>query len=157
MEGWESWQRRMPDGAIDSEQRVALQRPVVERSLAGAEQLGRAYWRAVRRATASLVRARQQDGAVELRLLGRAPVLLRFGPPSLEASNAHVTCSYPIVGGFLTGRAGGELAFEQTAASLRSTIRGFSPRIAFYGRLQGRAHVAISRRYFQELVAEARE
>ena len=135
MEGWESWQRRMPDGAIDSEQRVALQRPVVERSLAGAEQ----------------------DGAVELRLLGRAPVLLRFGPPSLEASNAHVTCSYPIVGGLLTGRAGGELAFEQTAASLRSTIRGFSPRIAFYDRLQGRAHVAISRRYFQELVAEARE
>lgn len=83
MEGWESWQRRMPDGAIDSEQRVALQRPVVERSLAGAEQLGRAYWRAVRRATASLV--------------------------------------------------------------------------AFYDRLQGRAHAAISRRYFQELVAEARE
>lgn len=126
MEGWESWQRRMPDGAIDSEQRVALQRPVV-------------------------------DGPVEPRLLGRAPVLLRFGPPSLEASNAHVTCSYPIVGGLLTGRAGGELAFEQTAASLRSTIRGFSPRIAFYDRLQGRAHVAISRRYFQELVAEARE
>lgn len=157
MHGWASWQRRTPDGAIESEQRVALERPVVERSLAGAEQLGRAYWREVRRATASLVRAREQDGAVELRLLGRAPVLLRFGSPALEASEAQVTCSYPIAGGLLTRRAGGELVFEQTAASLRSTIRGFFPRIAFYDRVQGRAHVAISRRYFRALVAEAHE
>ena len=33
-------------------------------------------------------------------------------------------------------RAGGEIAFEQTPAARRSTIRGFFPRIAFYDRLQ---------------------
>ena len=48
MEGWETWHRQGPDGAIESEQRVALVRPVVEFSEAGAERLGRSYWREVR-------------------------------------------------------------------------------------------------------------
>ena len=157
MDGWEAWQRRTRDGAIESEQRVSLERPVVEHSPAGAERLGRAYWREVQRSTGSLVRARERDGAVELRLLGRAPVLLRFGAPSLEAGDGRVACSYPIAGGLLTRRAGGELAFEQTSVGLRSTIRGFFPRIAFYDRLQGRMHVAVSRRYFRALMAEASE
>jgi hypothetical protein len=154
MEGWETWHRQAQDGAIESEQRVALTRPVVEFSTTGAERLGRSYWREVRRVTGSFVRAREHSGALELRLLG-GPVLLRFDRPKLEASETRAFCSYPISGGLLTRRAAGELAFEQTADALSSTVRGFFPRVANYDRLQGRAHVAISRRYFRRLIAEA--
>jgi hypothetical protein len=154
MDGWQAWQRQRDDGAIESEQRVALVRPVVEFSTAGAERLGRLYWREVRRVTGSLVRPRERGGALELRLLG-GPVLLRFDLPTLEASETRAFCSYPIAGGLLARRAAGELTFEQTAGTLRSTIRGFFPRVANYDRLQGRMHVAISRRYFRRLIAEA--
>lgn len=126
MDGWESWQHRTADGAIESEQRVVLTRPVVEFSAAGAERLGRAYWREVRRLTGALVRMRERDGAVELRLLGRGPVLLRFGRPTFEATQTQATCSYPIAGGLLARRAAGEISFEQQPGSLRSTIHGFS-------------------------------
>ena len=154
MEGWETWHRQAPDGAIESEQRVALVRPVVEFSEAGAERLGRSYWREVRGLTRSLVRPREHRGALELRLLG-GPVLLRFDRPMIEASETRAFCSYPIAGGLLTRRAGGELSFEQTAGTLSSTVRGFFPRVANYDRLQGRAHVAISRRFFRRLIDEA--
>ena len=82
-------------------------------------------------------------------------MLLRFDRPTLEASEAGAFCSYPIAGGLLTRRPAGELTFEQTADTLRSTIRGFFPRVANYDRLQGRMHVAVSRRYFRRLIAEA--
>jgi hypothetical protein len=154
MEGWETWHRQASDGAIESEQRVTLTRPVVEFSTTGAERLGRLYWREVRRVTGSLVRPRERGGALELRLLG-GPVLLRFDRPTLEASATRTFCSYPISGGLLTRRAAGELTFEQTADALSSTVRGFFPRVASYDRLQGRAHIAISRRYFRRLIAEA--
>ena len=45
MEGWQTSHRQAPDGAIESEQRVALTGPVVKFSRAGAERLGRSYWR----------------------------------------------------------------------------------------------------------------
>ena len=168
MDGWQAWQHQTSDGAVESEQRVALTRPVVEFSTAGAERLGRAYWREVRRLTGSLVRPREHKGALELRLLGSGPVLLRFGPPTFEASDTRAFCSYPIQGGLLASRAAGEIAFEQTSGSMRSTIRGFFPRLAaregepdwtgaLYNQLQSRAHVAISRRYFERLIAEGPE
>src|SRR3954454_7305959 len=153
MDGWQSSHRQAPDGAIKSEQRVDLTRPVVEFSTAGAERLGHSYWREVRRLTGSLVLARERGGTLELRLLG-GPVLLRFDRPTIEVSETRAFCSYPIAGGWLTRRAGGELSFEQTAGGLRSTVRGFFPRVAHYDRVQGRAHVAISRRYFRRLIAE---
>jgi hypothetical protein len=156
VDGWESWQRQNRDGAVEAEQRVALPRPVVEFSITGAELLGRAYWREVCRLTGTLVRVRtKQDGALELRLLGAGPVLLRFGPPTLAASDRRAFCGYTIQGGLLARRAAGELTFEQTPGSLRSTIRGFFPRVARYERLQGRAHVAVSRRYFRRLLEES--
>src|SRR3954452_11388515 len=148
MEGWQSSNRQATDGAIESEQRIDLARPVVEFSTAGAERLGRSYWREVRRLTGSLVRPREQDGALELRLLG-GPVLLRFERPTIEASETRAFCSYPIAGGLLARRAAAELSFEQPAGPLSSTIRGFFPRVAGYERVQGRAHVAVSRRYFR--------
>ena len=105
--------------------------------------------------TGSLVRIRERDGAVELRLFGARPALLRFGAPTLEASDTRAFCGFAIEGGLLARRAAGELTFEQTPDSLRSTIRGFFPRVANYDRIQGRVHVAISRRYFRRLMAEA--
>jgi hypothetical protein len=154
MDGWQTSQRQAPDGAIESEERVAQTRPVVEFSTTGAERLGRAYWREVRRVTGSLVRPHERPAGLELRLLG-GPVLLRFDRPTLEAGEQRAFCSYPIAGGLLARRPAGELTFEQTAGVLRSSIRGFFPRVAKYDRLQGRAHVAISRRYFRRLIAEA--
>ena len=115
MEGWQTWHRQAPDGAIESEQRVALTRPVVEFSTAGAERLGRSYWREVRRLTGSLVRPRERGGALELRLLG-GPVLLRFDRPTLEASETRAFCSYPIAGGLLARRAAGELSSSRPPA-----------------------------------------
>jgi len=127
VEGWKTWQRQTADGAVESEQRAALARPVVEFSTAGAERLGRAYWREVRWLTGSLVRPRERGGALELRLLGGGPVLLRLGRPTVEASDGRAFCSYPIQGGLLASRAAGEISFEQTAGSVRSTIRGSPP------------------------------
>jgi hypothetical protein len=165
VEGWATWQRQTDDGAVESEQRIALERPVVEFTRAGAERLGRAYWPEVRRITGSLVRPRQRGSALELRALG-GPVLLRFGEPTVEASDTRAACSYPILGGLLASRAAGEITFEQTAGAMRSTIRGFFPRLAgregepdwtgaLYNKVQSRAHLAVTRRYFRRLIAEA--
>lgn len=165
VEGWATWQRQTGDGAVESEQRIALERPVVEFTRAGAERLGRAYWSEVRRITGSLVRPRQRGSALELRVLG-GPVLLRFGEPTIEASDTRAACSYPILGGLLASRAAGEITFEQTAGAMRSTIRGFFPRLAgregepdwtgaLYNQVQSRAHLAVTRRYFRRLIVEA--
>jgi hypothetical protein len=171
MDGWVTWHRQTEDGAVESEQRVALSKPVVEFSSAGGVQLGSTYWREVRRATRSVVRPRQTNGSLELRLLGWGPTLLRFGPPTVEATQTLVSCAYPIEGGLLARQASGKISFEQTggvAPTVSSTIRGFFPRLAarrggptwtgaLYNQLQSRAHVAISRRYFKRLIAEAGE
>jgi len=170
VDGWETWQRQTSDGAVESEQRAALSTPVVEYSPAGADLLGRSYWREVERATRGLVRARERDGTLDLRVLGRGPVLLRFGRPTVEATSELALCTYPIEGGLLAQRKAGEIAFAQVGGSppvVRSTIRGFFPSLAarqgerdwtgaLYSQVQSRIHVAISRRYFARLIAEAR-
>jgi hypothetical protein len=170
MDGWDSWQGQTDDGAVESEQRVALRFPVVDFSEAGAEHLGCAYWREVERVTKRLVRARTRNGSLELRLLGRGPCLLRFGRPTLDATSTKASCSYPIRGGLLARRPVGEIAFAQvdgSTAYVCSAIRGFFPTLAarqgepdwtgaLYTRLQSRIHVAVSRRYFARLIAEAR-
>jgi hypothetical protein len=170
MDGWETWQRQTADGAIESEQRLALAAPVVAFSPAAAAALGDAYWREVERATRGLVRRCVRSGQVELRLLGRGAVLLRFDGPIVEATAELASCRYAIKGGLLARRAAGEIAFAQVggpAPFLRSAIRGFFPSLAaragepdwtgaLYNQLQSRIHVAISRRYFARLIAEAR-
>ncbi len=170
VERWESWQRQTGDGAVESQQGVVLGGPVVEFSCAGAERLGDAYWREVARVTRGLVRPRARNGALELRLFGHGPALLRFGPPTLQATDTLVRCSYPIEGGLLARRPAGEIAFAQVGGSsptVRSTIRGFFPSLAarqgerdwtgaLYSHVQSRVHVAISRRYFARLINEAR-
>ncbi len=169
VDGWETRQRQTNEGAVESEQRAALSAPVVGFSEAGAAQLGRAYWREVERVTARLVRTRERTGAIGLHVLGRGPALLRFGAPTLEATDARATCRYAIEGGLLAQRPAGEILFEQVggdAPFVRSAIRGFFPRLAarqgrpdwtgaIYNRVQSRIHVAVSRRYFSRLIAEA--
>ena len=169
MDGWETWQRQTDDGAVESEQRVALRAPVVEFSAAGAEHLGRAYWREVERFTRRVVRARERMGSLELRLFGNGPTLLRFGRPEGEATDGLASCRYPIEGGFLARRPVGEIVLAQvggSAPAVSSTIRGFFPSLAarqrkpdwtgaLYNQVQSRIHVAISRRYFARLIAEA--
>jgi hypothetical protein len=169
MDGWETWQRQTGDGAVESEQRVALREPVVEFSADGADSLGRGYWREVERATRRLIRPRERNGSLELRLFGQGPVLLRFGRPALQATEVLALCSYPIEGGLLAQRSAGEIVLAQYGGSdpaIRSTIRGFFPRLAarqgkpdwtgaLYSHVQSRIHVAISRRYFARLVSGA--
>jgi len=96
-------------------------------------------------------------------------VLLRLGRSTLEATARLVGCRYPIEGGLLARRAAGEIVFAQVSGSpliVCSAIRGFFPRFAgreggpdrsgvVYNRVQSRIHVAISRRYFARLSAEA--
>ena len=164
---WETSQRQLPDGAVESEQRVTLRTPVVGFDDAGATALGERYWREVERTTHGLVRAHRTAAGVHLRLLSRGPVLLSFGRPTLEANAHRVRCSFPISGGRLAKRAAGELMFAQVdgeRVELRSAIRGFYPSLAahegrrdwtgaLYNSLQSRIHVAISRRYFASLAA----
>ena len=134
--------------------------PVVEPSPRGAETLAASYWREVEATTRRLVQADAVDGPIEVRLLGRGPVLIRLGPPALLADLVSVTCTYPIVGGLLVGRPGGALALEQVSGDpvvLRSTLTEYVPRLAgtLYFQLQARLHSLVSRRYFERLVRDA--
>jgi hypothetical protein len=167
--GWQTTQRQTADGAVESEQRVVLPCPAVRFDSAGAQQLGDRYWWEVRHATGGLVRARRRGKQIELRILGRGPVLLSFAEPILAVDSDRVACSFPIDGGLLARRPTGDITFSQTgtgAVELRSAIRGFYPRLAaregrsdrtgaLYNSVQSRIHVAISRRYFARLAEEA--
>jgi hypothetical protein len=169
LRGWQTSQRQTSHGAVESEQRILLGAPVVPFDTHGAIALADSYWREVARTTHGLVRARFNGGGLELRVLGRWPVLLSFAEPEIEASEQAVRCSFPIKGGLLAQRAAGELMFAQLAGQpleLRSAIRGFYPALAgregkrdwtgaLYNSVQSRIHVAISRRYFVRLAAGA--
>ena len=158
LQGWRSIHGPGPDGAIDSDERVTAARPVVERSEAGARSLGERYWQEVSRASRGLARGCTTTDGLELRVLGRGPSLLRFGGPELLSDREVVSCGYPILGGLLARRAGGAISLSQTAGDepeLRAAVTGFVPRLGGLYRIQRRAHVAISRRYFRRLIHEA--
>lgn len=168
---WTTSQRQLPDGAIESEQRVTLSAPVVAFDREGAAELGERYWREVEQATHGVVRARRTALGVQLRLLGRGPTLLSFAAAQVEAGEHEVRCSFAIGGGLLARRAAGELTFAQLDGDrieLRSAIRGFYPALAahegrrdwtgaLYNSVQSRIHVAISRRYFTRLSTASAE
>jgi hypothetical protein len=155
LEGWRSAQERGEEGAIESDERVNIARPVVPATEAGARLLGERYWLTVRRASFGLVRLRRtRDGSVLH--LARAP-LLRFAPAELAAGADDVRCTFPIRGGLLAGRAGGALVLSQSNdCELRAALTGFVPRLGArpYDRLEHRIHVAISRRFFRSLIVE---
>jgi hypothetical protein len=166
---WESTQRQTAQGAVESEQRVRLLRPVVDGSVDGALRLGSVYWQEVERFTFGLVRVREGVDGMELRLLGRRPLLLAFGRPVTNLAGGSLRCCYPILGGLLAHRPGGEIVFAQELVGdrlrLRSTITGFFPALAarpgqpdwtgaLYSQVQRRIHLAISRRYFTRLTGD---
>jgi hypothetical protein len=133
---------------------------VVERSVRGAWRLASSYWHEVEAATFGVVRVRDFDGRVELRLLGRGPALIRLGAPTVVAEPGRVSCAYPIVGGLLVGRPGGALTLEQLDSGsvlLRSTLTDYVPRRVggLYAFVQTRIHSAVSRRHLARLIAEA--
>jgi hypothetical protein len=87
MEGWVSWHRQTEGGAVESEQRVVLGAPVVEFSAAGAKRLGPRVLVRGRARDVRLVRPRMRNGSLELRLFLVGPALLRFGLPTVVASD----------------------------------------------------------------------
>jgi hypothetical protein len=167
---WSSAQTRSPSGAYASVQRTAFSMPVVERSAAGATLLGELYWREVQRSSFGVIRVRRRGDALDVRLFGAGPALLRFGAPEHCVSSTTVSCLYPIRGGLLVRTPGGSISFTQTGADVvevSSTIAGFFPRLAprrerrrwqglLYLQVQARLHVALGRRYFARLWREAR-
>ena len=159
IEAWSSVQSRSEDGTLTSVQRARSARPVVEISDAGAKDLGQRYWREAVGASRGLVHCRQEPVGVELRLLGRGPVLLSFRPAETFVEGNKVSCNYAIRGGLLTRREGGTLALSQiggTEVELCAEVTEFVPRLGVtLGFVQRRFHAAISRRFFARLIAEA--
>jgi hypothetical protein len=168
---WSSTQTRSPSGAFESVQRTAFSTPVVERSTAGATQLGEVYWREVQRSTLGLIRVQRGADGLDVRLLGIGPALLRFDRPEHTVNSITVRCLYPIRGGLLVRTPGGSISFTQTGSDVvevSSAIAGFFPRLAargegrrwrglLYAQVQARLHVALGRRYFTRLWREARK
>jgi hypothetical protein len=164
---WSSSQAQSPSGAFDSVQRIVLPAPVVERDLAGARRLGELYWRELERSMLGLVRVRG-EGALELRVLGIGPALLRFDEPEVAVGPDTVSCTYAIRGGLLARSPGGSISFTQTGVEdveLRTSLIGFFPRLAsrrarrwgglLYAQGQARLHVALGRSWFARLWREA--
>jgi hypothetical protein len=165
--GWDSTGRIGQDGTIELTQRARLPLPVVPVSTEGAVHLGEVYWQAVRAVTLGLVRIRERDSGLELRVLG--VTLLAFGPAETRVDQDEVACTFAIRGGLLAREPGGALTLAQETArpAIRSTIAGYTPRLApragdrswtgaLYTQGQQRVHAATSRRYFRRLIAEAR-
>ncbi|MGZ8647376.1 MAG: hypothetical protein ACXW08_01865 [Solirubrobacteraceae bacterium] len=163
--GWGSTQRVLANGALEVEQRALLPGRVVQHSEAGALRLGAVYWREVQALTLGLVRSREGGDGVELRALGVA--LFRFARAETHVTDTEVSCAFAIRGGLLARGPGGSLTLAQEAAGpvIRSTITGYSARLAaregrprwtgaLYSQVQGRLHVAVSRRYFRRLIAQ---
>ena len=155
LDGWDTSDRRDPGGAVGSTQRLLAGRALVDPSDEGARRLCQGYWLAVRRASGGLVRPQERDGRIDVLLLGLPPALLRLEQSAVTAG--WVGCSFRIAGGLLARRAGGTLAvFQGEAGELHVVVDGFVPRLGLVWRvLQRRFHVAISRRYFRRLLAEA--
>lgn len=151
------------DGAVTTGQRIALSAPAVAASEEGALELDRAYWSAVEDVLRGLVRVREREGRIDLRLLGRGPALLRLGARRVTIGPDRVTCRYPVEGGLLARAPAGSLTLEQRLGAvpeLRSSVTGFHPRLAarpglprwtgaLYPGVQERLHDAVGRRFLE--------
>jgi len=164
--GWETSERILASGALESRQRVVVAEPAVEASEAGARSLGITYWRAVDRFTRGGVRATWTGDGGRLKLLG-GPTLLTFGPAELSYDGGLVSCRYAIEGGLLAVRAGGSVTLAQRPdgdrQELSVTVEGYLPRLAaraeapawtgiLYAKAQSPFHALVSRRYFELLL-----
>lgn len=153
--GWASTQRVAADGGVTSEQRVTVDRPVVDCSAEGARELASRYWTELDRSARGLISVREHAGGVDVCLLRRRPVLIALGPVETHHSESSAGAAHTIRGGLLVRRGGGTITFEQEVGErvdLRSRIDGFYPRRGpFYALVQRRLHLAVSRRYFRRL------
>jgi len=141
----------------ETSESATLAQPVVERNEDGARQLGERYWVEVARASRGLVRPIRTTNGVELRMLGRGPVLLRLAGPEVVIDDDRVSCRYRIVGGLLARAPAGVLTLTQSSSGLRAAVTEYIPRLGpgLYTHLQRRFHIAVSRRYFRALISEA--
>ena len=166
LHGWETNERVLDSGGLESRQLVRVNVRAVEASEAGARWLGLTYWQAVDSFTRGAIRASWGDQGGRLRLVGGA-TLLRFGLPELRYSDAVVSCRYAIEGGLLALRAGGSVTLAQrvegTEHELSVTVEEYLPSLAaragapwwtgaVYAKVQSPFHAAVSRRYFELLV-----
>ena len=115
------------------------------------------YWDALNGFGRRLFIAREHSGGVDVRVLRGGPVLLALGPVETEISRTTIAAlATRSCGGLLVRRRGGRISFEQLEGEpieLRSRISGFYPRRGpFYGLVQWKLHVAVSRRYFRRLI-----
>jgi hypothetical protein len=156
--GWHDVERRSADGAVESTQSASAPQPVVDRSEGGATLLGLRYWHEATRMSAGVVRPRPRVDGVDLCVLGRGAALLSFGLPDIVVHEHRLACVYPITGGLLALRPGGELTLEQRDGTLSVSVRGFYPRWkgVLYEHVERRAHVALSRRYIRRLLGGRR-
>lgn len=157
LQGWHSL--RASDGSSES---VLMTEPVVAHSDAGARCLGDRYWAEVAATSRGFVRARRTRDGVELRIVGRGPVLLRLTGPETAVDGAGLSCRYRVGGGLLARLPAGTLTLSQLSGpphELRATVNEFVPRLSsgLYEHLQRRIHVAISRRFFQTLIDEGQQ
>lgn len=126
------------DGTIDS-----CQRAEVGSRLAPA-QLERLYWDEIRRATWGSTRFSR--GAI--RVGGRWPVLLRFGPL--------VDGRRTIAGGLFARRAGGTIAWHADHDRTSVTVAGFAPLLRGpLWRVEAWLHDRIGRRFLARVAREA--
>ena len=166
MKGWETNERVLESGGVESRQRVLVPEPVVEASEAGARTLGVTYWQAVDRFTRGCVRASWSGGGGKMKLFGGA-TLFTFGPPELSFADGVVSCRHEICGGLLALQAGGSVTLAQRPEGeeqeLSVTVAEYVPRLAartgtpwwtgaLYIKGQSPFHAAVSRRYFDQLV-----
>ena len=114
---------RSHDGALESDERVRLARPVVEFSDRGARVLGDRYWLEVSRVSRGLVRSPRNTraGAHGFGLGPRCS--LRPGRGHESRSTKSGSCTYPIRGGLLARRQGGTLILSQAGGEQPSCAR----------------------------------
>ena len=112
MEGWETWQRQTGTAPSSRSSASRSTRPVVEFSTRG-RRAARPCRTGARCAASPAPSSAASSAAARssCALLG-GPVLLRFGAPTIEASETRAVCSYPILGGLLARRAAGEITLR---------------------------------------------
>ena len=150
-DGWRSVERRSTDGAVDTEQRATpAGLPPLELSHAAAARLGARYWRTVTRTSLGLARCGADGDGVALRILGRGPALLAFGPVELSVDEDGVGWRAPIRGGIVARRPRGTFTIARRGPELSVALTGFVPRLGpLYGVVQRPFHVAASRRFLR--------
>lgn len=122
---------RRDDGTVDVRQTKDI---AVRLEPAELEAL---YWDVIRRSTGGVVRF--ADGGI--RLFGRWPALLRFGP--FEAGRR------AIAGGLFARRAGGSIGWESSERQTVVYVEGFAPLLRGpLWRVESAVHAFVGRRFF---------